>query len=655
MRGLWLLPVLLLATHQTCSIKIGISHNYNSTESPIPPTTTESPATTASSSSGASSSISPLPDVASTSGNTFPPRMQQKPRVTAAPPTTSPTPPAEAQLLNATDATDTLPIPRNTHNLDYCSCDLQPDACDLNCCCDSDCPPETLQVFNCMSGSSFPQLQSRLEDFQYTHGLPSCQINDGWLCVFRSNTKPARIRPQNTNFDSSQRYKWTDYLEAYESDSGQSRTSPSSYYKFGQPLQLWQAESRQLTTFELPAAYESSHCQLKQSIMHLQPIRSRCKMKDSSQLQETLWGMLNLTSTYQLLGKPRDPEEQEVEGLAIQVCQRGDDMAFHCLERGNDTQLDIIVDKVELILIHNFTNILEAKILLEEENVAGDDNDSLWLHCIVRFITVNASLAKPTSGPLGYLPGSPLILSSMLPQNNSEDERQLSYFSANRNLGDFHWLPLPPRKLPGSGCQRSLDHKKVLRFGVDLLTRCQLHQAAPLLQKDANHTEYCQGLQAQIWSQLLPHDGGHLNDVGKVFVSQLGRPERGKWLPLQLRYPENPNEMPPPVLAVFNEATQSLSCRNIFLSVAYEFHVADLALLEGRAPHQRVLQSSRLVLGQRHDLEFDSQLEVALPLGISVMFYRLQGKATSGSAGVALYALLPAIWGFYLGIAGSGL
>ncbi|XP_017049000.1 tectonic [Drosophila ficusphila] len=625
-----LLTMLCMATFQTHSIKIGISHNYNTSETTIPTsTTTESTATTISSvSSEASSSIGPFPELASTVGNTFPPRVQQKPRATLASPTTL-GPPVVAQPLNVTAVPASLPIPKD-NRLYYCPCDVQSNICDLNCCCDSDCPAETRQVFDCVSSTSFPQLQSRLEDFQYTHGLPTCQNNDGWLCVFRSNTKPTKTHPQNTNYDTLQRSKWTNYLGAHDTEPPQSQ----NYYKIGQPLQLWQPETRASTTFELPAAYGSSHCQLKQPIRHLQPSRSHCRMKDSTQLQESLWALLNLTSTNQLLPKPLDLEEQDVEGLIIQVCQRKDDKSLHCLERGNETQLDIIVDKVELLVIHNFTNILEAKIYLEEVSPAGDD-EPFWLYLEVRFMAPNDSLAKPTSGPLGYLPGSPVILSRILPQNSSEDAQQLSYFRSRRNQEGFYWLPLPSRSFQERICERTRDPRQVLRFGVDVLTRCQLKQAAPVLQEDANHTEYCQGLQARIWSQLLPSDCSHLDDLEKVLVSQLGRPQPDKWLPMQLRYPENAHGKPPPVQASYNTVSRSLTCRNIFLNVGYEFHVADVTLLEGRAPHQWVLQNTRLVLGQRHDLEFDiSEPEVALPLSVSAMFYQMQSKALSGTAGM---------------------
>ncbi|XP_017079551.2 tectonic [Drosophila eugracilis] len=629
MKRVLLLTWLCLAANSIYSIKIGISHNYTTVSRP---TTTESTEPTLPASTEAFSSISPFLEATSTPGNTFPSRKNQKAKATVAPSTASPTLQAKTQSLNSTEAPPSLPTFEGSRHF-YCSCDLLLDTCDLNCCCDTDCVPETRQVFNCIPSSFLPQLQSRLEDFQYTHGLPTCQINDGWLCVFRSTANPSKTHLQIASFDTSHYFKWSDYLDVYETDSAHSGSSVL-HYKLGQPLQLWQPETRQLETFELPAAYESSSCQLKQSIWHLKPIKTICKMKDSSQLQESLWGILNLTSTYHLLPKPRDLEEQEVKGLVVRVCQREEDKSLHCLEPGNETQLDIIADKVDFILIHNFTNILEAQLVLEEAKLSADDTLPLWLQYTVQFIALNDSPAKPTSGPLGYLQGAPLIFSRILSQNNSESTPIFSYF---QNTKGFHWLSLPSRKLRSRRCQRKLDHKEVLRFGVDSLTRCHLTQAAPQLQVHKNHTEYCQDLQAKIWRQLLPHDCSHLDQVDKMFVSQLGRPEPDKWIPMEVRYPENNQEMPPPVQAVYNEETQLLSCQNIFLTVGYEVHVADQTLMEGRAPHQQVLQNIRLVLGQRHDLEFDtSEMEVSLPLSMSVMFYRMQRTALSGASRLGL-------------------
>lgn len=71
----------------------------------------------------------------------------------------------------------------------YCSCNLLANDCDINCCCDTDCSAEALKVFDCYAIRKHPELRNRLEDFHYQHGLPSCRINDGWLCIIRSNVK----------------------------------------------------------------------------------------------------------------------------------------------------------------------------------------------------------------------------------------------------------------------------------------------------------------------------------------------------------------------------------------------------------------------------------------------------------------------------------
>ncbi|XP_017152199.1 tectonic [Drosophila miranda] len=652
MEKLLLLSILCLITAPstpTHAIKIGISHNDNTTAAPTltPPSTTEPGTSTTttpvpvSSMTDLASSMSPLPDVAtSTPSNTFPPRPQQKPKATGAPKTTTPAEvaPAEAQPLNATE---TPKISKNfpDDSFYFCSCDLRSKMCDLNCCCDRDCPTETRQVFSCLKVSAPPQLLSRLEDFQYTHGLPTCQINDGWLCVFRSNTKPAKMKPKIKTFDASQYKKWPDPLGSYETEPA---LPPflSSLYKLGQPLQLWHPESKQWTTFDLPTAYESSQCHLKQLIRHLQPMVSNCLMRDQAQLQESVWAILNLTASHRLLPKPRDLEEQEVDSLNIQVCQKLDNGRVLCPESGNDTQWDIPVESLELQLIHNFTNILEAKLLISEAPGDEDDTEPIWMHYAVTFATVNESLAKPSSGPLGYLAGSPVILSRMLPQNTSEDQQLLSYFHARNDDPDYHWLPLFSRKPRSGNCQRKLDEEQVLRFGVDLAKQCLLHQAAPLLQENANHTEFCQSLQAEIWKKLLPHNCSSLDEMTQVFVSQLGRPHPESWIPIQLHFEENGQEVPP-VQGFYDEVQQSLSCRNMFLSVGYEFHVADVALLEGRVPHQNVLQYARIVLGQRHDLEFDgSEQHVELPLGVSAMFYNLEKNRPNGAATVIAYHIV---------------
>ncbi|KAH8298010.1 hypothetical protein KR018_004390 [Drosophila ironensis] len=636
------LVLLCLLLPSGLSVKIGISLNYNTTA--VPPTRSTTPADFQQTTTNeVASSVSPMPVATSSPGSLFPPRPQTKPRATTAPSTT-PKPKASPKVPAASNST---PIAHSWSD-NFCSCDVQEGQCNLNCCCDQDCSQESRRVFDCQAGPSFPGLQSRLQDFQYEHGLPTCQINDGWLCVFRSNAKPTQEHPLSSNFDATRLPRWPDLLEAYE--AGPATAHPLDWhYKLGQPLQVWLPSEGQVGTFEIPTAYESSHCQMKQAVRHLQPTSSHCLLKDAAQLQENLWDILNYTASRVFLSKPRDPEEPDQDGISIQVCQRDIEGKFQCLGAGNDSQpTDVLADSLELQLVHNFTNILEAKLLISsDENPPEDENEPLWMHFEVKFISANEPPAKPTSGPLGYLSGSPLIFSRNSPLNNSGDQQQLGYF---HDPHEYHWLPLLKRKPRSRTCQRVLGEEQALRFGMDLERHCLLYRAAPVLQESANHTEYCQDLQAHIWSLLLPHNCSQLDEVAQVFASPLGKPQMDKWLPVQIRYPGNGNEVPP-VHGSFDEVQQSLSCRNIFLSVRYEFHVAEVTLLEGRAAHQQVLQHAKLVLGQGHDLEFDaSEQQVALPLSVSAMFYKMQRKPlTSGVQSSLLdHVLLAALLGFMI-------
>lgn len=186
---LWLLCLLWGSME---AIKIGISHNENQSTTTTTPTTIATTTQMSIDVSGTSSNVdstpSPLPEVLSTTPTqTFPPRkLPKKPPTTA--PATTPTPLPQSNVSTRPTPTN----PRQDYRYTYCDCDLHADICEVNCCCDRDCSSDALLVFDCLQSLQAPQLQTRLEDFQYTHGLPSCQLHDGWLCVFRSNTKPAK-------------------------------------------------------------------------------------------------------------------------------------------------------------------------------------------------------------------------------------------------------------------------------------------------------------------------------------------------------------------------------------------------------------------------------------------------------------------------------
>lgn len=394
--------------------------------------------------------------------------------------------------------------------------------------------------------------------------------------------------------------------------------SPAVHYKFGQALQLWQVDSKQVSPFELPMSFESAHCQLKQSLRHLEPVSSTCLMYDISQLQQQIEELINLTNSHQLLSRPRDDQEQEqdVPGINIEVCQQLP-WQLLCFERGDDSSSDMLAERIQLQLLHNFTHILKARLLLWQSASVLDETAPLWLTYEVVYKPNDQVEITPSSGPLGYVRGAPLLFAILLSENNNSSGKQLSYYQHNSSMTP--WLSLCHAGNP-------TEQRYAVAFGIDLTKQCQLRQLAPDL---GNLTDYCQQLQAAIWRQLLPQNCTSLTGLEQLFVSQLGRPQPSKWLPMQLSYADG--EQVPPVQGVYNEEQQSLRCRNIFLSVSYEFFVDELTVYqEDQVPHQPVLQYARLVLGQRHDLEFDAgEEQVLLPLTASVMFFWPQQKRLS--------------------------
>ncbi|XP_030377673.1 tectonic [Scaptodrosophila lebanonensis] len=629
----------------TQGIKIGISPTLNpNTTTATPQTSTEMPPTTLGldlSSAGSSSSEDTF------TASSLPPSKQQNTTIATAS-TEAPNASTDStalateppQVETASPNPPVKPIARYPY---YCSCDVLAGVCDLNCCCDLDCQAEALKVFNCLAMTDHPQLQLRLEDFQYTHGLPSCKINDGWLCVFRTNTKPAKQQLFSNNFDTKDYYKWPEPLRAYETTP---LAQESVFYKYEQPLQLWQPETKELKIFEIPSAYESVFCQIQQPIRHLKGMRSSCRLADISQLQHNLLTLLNLTSTHRLLATPRSvqdlmeqPGESEGEsvGLDIQICLHSSSDKVVC--NVTDVQLDIYSRNMKLLLYHNYTHILNAKLVLKEEPSHPNELE-LWQDYVVEYVLGNGTdvelkpshAEKPTSGPLGYLQGSPVLLAKLVPQNDSELPQILDYYHENAGAG--HWLSLFTKQSRGGNCRRSPEKRHAAQYGVDIAKQCLLRMEGEndLLLLSKNYTDYCQRLQAEIWAQLLPQNCHNLADISQIFISQLGRPQRDKWLPLQLHY-EGEDAGPPPVRGDYNEEQRTFSCRNMLLSVRYEFHVAAMTLLQGQVAHQRLVQHASLVLGERHDLEFDGgEEQVEVPLAVSVMFYDAQRKSLNGAA-----------------------
>lgn len=310
--------------------------------------------------------------------------------------------------------------------------------------------------------------------------------------------------------------------------------------------------------------------------------------------------------------------------------------------------------EIRIHIFHNFTNIHGVMIDFWYTTTNTDDeiSEESWLSYDVRFWNrtikemkneehklVIKDDYKITSGPLGYLLGKPVIMGKYIAVNKSlplsEKNQHINYFSEdNRELNVLHVLQkrkglckLPISKLP---------EEDYINYGINLVKQCTVHldnettllsAADPL---KINFTTICLQLQDAIHEQLFGNSL-QLSDISSYHISRLGKPENRSenWLSLNIF---NADFNQPFGQYIPNSGT--FICRNILLSLAYEFHIGymvDNGDGDG-IKHQNTIEHASLIMGERHDLEFalDELLEV--PLAMSVRFYDVNEKAVSASS-----------------------
>ncbi|XP_053958750.1 tectonic [Anastrepha ludens] len=618
----------------------------------------------------------------------FPPRLKptKAPKITTTTTTTSTTPPTTVStaIPNATLNTNApegshLPETASNDNSYYCECDLLLDACDLNCCCDRDCTPEALQVFNCNAAPKHPQLKNRLKDFQYEHGLPSCKVNDGWLCVFRTNTRQERQKAPVIDLNTNHYYKWPTPVWdfAYEQDSNDENVD---HYKYGEPLQFLNMKTMLLKQFDLPHTFKPPHCQIKEPVKFLKSYKTNCLLDTIEELKLNARNLLTFIQTNKLLLKPLK-QANELDNLAhilsdftVKICQK---QQCEIVPLTNSTALELhlhqhfYATEIKFKLLHNYTQLYGGLLELSDKR-ESHNNTELWqkyqVEYIYKNITVNdvnkelnktsanyENAPKLSSGPLGYLQGKPIIIARFIANNQSEvlspTNQVLDYFHINSTKSQTnHTFSLFTTRQ--QLCARDTNSANLINYGISTWKQCKLRfsneSLAKLPQSERNFTKICIQLQTEIVALFF---SANIFQFGQKFpdlyISQLGRPENrsDKWTLLQLR-----NHDFAPISGEFNAHAQSFSCRNMLLNIAYEFLVGHFT--EAGIRQQALVKQATLVFGERNDLEFEMDEAIEMPLLVSVMFFDYSKDASNtgllrNDADVKWHIILLSLVGLY--------
>ncbi|XP_055851952.1 tectonic [Episyrphus balteatus] len=600
---LQILVALLLSTTIIESVKIGISKPVNTVEN----VTTETiETTTLETTTAATTTTTTVKNVQTTKST----------------PSSTPIP---VSSTSATTSTTTIPPSKNDsqtssmRNKDivrsgyYCSCDLRAYFCDINCCCDIDCIPEELNSFDCH------REKNELEDFNYEQGLPPCRINEGWLCVFRTNIDTSKNKHQNYIFDRSSFREWPQLLlEDFE------LAKDRSFYKIGEPILIYNFEQNEIIEFELPFSFNGHNCKIYESIRHLKSKKTFCHLtlEKAKHFETTLFQKL---CTSFLLQKPNieiplDGIIKETLTEFVPITLFRCNQEYDCIPVAvNNSFFDNLDETeysnlIETRLIHNITNLISCEVFFIQSE---ERTNEVWLQYEVKFVQINETQENTlnVSGPLGYTSGSPLIIGQKVLLNESaenvDSNRILSYFHANKTQ-EIH-IHVPRRSQ--NQCKES---SLAVNFGESILVQCSVGlDNSTELTSDTNFTKVCEELQNRSFKHFQVENIQRLQD--DFFISTLGYPinKTDYWTKVEVRNYEHL-----PVMGVFLSKEDSFICQNMILGVKYEFLIVKDEVHGVR--HQNLVKAASIEMGKRHDLQFQLDEAVSIPITFSTIFHDLQ-------------------------------
>ncbi|XP_061390492.1 tectonic [Musca vetustissima] len=603
------------------------------------------------------------------------PNTTKKPLTKKSRTTTTKSPPTTTSTVGPDITTNSTEVPGETsalsahnggsHSSKYCFCDLTINGCDINCCCDPDCPAEAFRSFKCLRENlnDFELHEGRFEDFKFQHGLPTCEEKDGWLCVFKTNlpTSDLHERDHPSFSDTSHYYKWPSLLK--EDTEQPSR----EFYMYGDALKLIHIESKDIRDFDLPSSLKPPYCQTMEPIKYLKSQKRTCLQRNDN-LEDIQVKLMDFQDNYKVLQKPNLAEhlyepkhfKKYTANITLRWCIAGSERCRLSTEVKEADFENTEVKEIQIKIFHNFTTINGILIELwhREVDVGSVDTIESWLSYDIQYL--NGSLkevlknrseirkSKPSSGPYGYTLGKPVILGKYVAYNKSlplsEKNQQLDFFATdldNEERGG-HSINILEKYKGLCGRSEKSSGGDYINYGVNFVKQCKIrmnndttHLTGPA---KANYTTICLTLQNRINQQLF-NGQPNISEINSYYISKLGKPKNNSehWIQLNV-FNADFNQ----VFGQYLENTGTFICRNILLSVMYEFHMGYVDLSGGltQQQHQNIIEYAALLMGERHDLEFSLDEMVEVPITMSVRFYDINEKAASASSLLRNYFII---------------
>ncbi|XP_060097878.1 tectonic-3 [Heteronotia binoei] len=308
-------------------------------------------------------------------------------------------------------------------SLSICPCDLHPGFCDLNCCCDSKCGSECSMGGSecpfsfCLPGSTRAVSRMCLEkSLIFRNNTPyfteivldssrctllfCVQLNNSKLNYFQ---KPQMITKENLPILSAQYGRPSFILPE------QTEPSPSTFYRAGDPIQIYFAASSILSVLKQPASmFANTLCSDGNPAGFLESKSTSCiRIFTNLTSSCTTDPALNAASYYRDFSVLKVPvnltvfQPSQVKIIPVSVPASPILIGNTCYNVVSE-----VIYAVEFNGIHGIQNI---SVQFKVGNIYGNTRSILQQRFSLTFWNKSPSFAKQRSGNPGYISGAPLV------------------------------------------------------------------------------------------------------------------------------------------------------------------------------------------------------------------------------------------------------
>ncbi|XP_020852542.1 tectonic-3 isoform X1 [Phascolarctos cinereus] len=383
-----------------------------------------------------------------------------------------------------------------------CTCDLTPDSCDLNCCCDKQCPvrdPKALFAF-CLPGS---------------YRVINWECIDASI-VFRSNT-PFRVitlvpphgglqfcvqvnNPMSNYFQHLQKVNRTNIQSLVIEYGGTSFLSVpqlmptfSSFYMAGDPILIYSPKWSLLSYFKQPAGVGPRElCTKNNAARFLESGSTTCTWFFSNLTSScTTDPLLRVTSYHDFTVLKVPKGVTDLENMQVPITLTSEPISP---QLDGNTCLNVVSQVIYEIETDGILGIQKVSLSFTLTNLSGDPGASIQQHFTINFHAFQrrrAALPLARSGNPGYIFGMPLLVL----KDDTSDAMTISQSHSDGSC--------------------SVNRRKV-EFGVNVMTGCKLRI----------ENRNCDHLQDEIYKTL----SGTSSPVYLGIVGNSEPSHRGHWV-----------------------------------------------------------------------------------------------------------------------------